>query len=122
MRLSELRSVMSEYATEFDPERVSAADAVRVIEDAAAIEKMAATVKALAAARVSETEVWKRDSDRSPAHQFAHTTGTTISQTRDALEAARRLQDLPEIAAAARRGELSPPAGRGDRRRRNRGS
>jgi hypothetical protein len=107
MRLSELRSVMSEYATEFDPERVSAADAVRVIEDAAAIEKMAATVKALAAVRVSETEVWKRDGDRSAAHQFARTTGITINQARVALEAARRLQDLPEIAAAARRGELS---------------
>jgi hypothetical protein len=107
MKLSELRSGMSEYATGFDPERVSAEHAATVVEDAAAIKNMAATVEALAAARVAETALWKRDGDRSAAHQLARTTGTTINQAKDALEAARRLQGLPETAAAARRGELS---------------
>jgi hypothetical protein len=107
MRLSELRSAMCKYAARFDPARVSAHDATRVVEDAAAIKNMAATVEALAAARVAETELWKRDGDRSAAHQLARTTGTSVNQARDALEAARRLQDLPATEAAARRGELS---------------
>jgi hypothetical protein len=107
MRLSELRSAMSAYATRFDPARVSARDAARVVDDAAAIEKMAATVKSLAAARVAETALWKRDGDRSAAHQLARKTGTTVGQAREALDAARRLQDLPATSAAARRGELS---------------
>jgi hypothetical protein len=98
---------MSGYAARFDPARVAASDAVRVVEDAAAIEKMAATVKALAAARVSETNLWRRDGDLSPAHHLARTTGTPIGQARDALESARRLQELPAVEAAARRGELS---------------
>jgi hypothetical protein len=107
MKLSELRSAMSNYATRFDPARVSVHDAVNVVEDAAAIEKMAATVKSLAAARVADTEIWRRDGDRSAAHQLARTTGTSIGAARDAIESARRLQDLPATEAAARRGELS---------------
>jgi hypothetical protein len=107
MRLPELRSAMSEYATQFDPARVTARDTARVVEDAAAIEKMAATVKSLAAARVAETELWKRDGDRSAAHQLARTTGTSVTQAREVLSSARLLQDLPETEAAARRGELS---------------
>jgi Domain of unknown function (DUF222) len=107
MRLSELRSAMSDYATRFDPARVSAHDAARVLDDAAAIEKMAATVKSLAAARVADTELWKRDGDRSAAHQLARTTGTSIGQAKESLEAARRLHELPATEAAARRGELS---------------
>jgi Domain of unknown function (DUF222) len=105
--LSELRSAMSEYATRFDPARVSARDATRVVEDASAIKNMAATVEALAAARVSETELWKRDGDRSAAHQLARTTGTSVTQAKETLESARRLEELPATAAAARRGELS---------------
>jgi hypothetical protein len=107
MTLSELRNAMSVYATRFDPGIVAVVDAARVVEDAAAIEKMAAAVKSLAAARVAETELWKRDGDRSPAHQLARTTGTSVGAARDALEAARRLQDLPATEAAARRGDLS---------------
>jgi Domain of unknown function (DUF222) len=107
MRLSELCSGMSEYAIGFDAERVSAADAARIVEDAAAIKNMAATVEAVAAARVADTQVWKRDGDRSAAHQLARTTGTTVGQAKEILQAARRLKDLPATAAAARRGELS---------------
>jgi hypothetical protein len=107
MRLAELRSAMSAYAAGFDAARLAAEDAARVAEEAAAIEKMAATVKSLAAARVAETNVWKRAGDLSPAHHLARTTGTPVGLARDALEAARRLGDLPAIDAAARRGELS---------------
>jgi len=107
MRLWELRSAMNGYATRFDAARVSATDAMRVVEDAAAIKNMAATVEALAAARVAETALWKRAGERSAAHQLARTTGTSIGQARETLQAARRLQDLPATAEAARRGELS---------------
>ena len=99
---------MKRYATRFEPAVVSARDAARVVEDAAAIEKMAATVKSLAAARVAETGVWKEDGDRSAAHALARETGTTVGQAKDALETARRLEDLPATADAARTGELSP--------------
>jgi hypothetical protein len=107
MSLSELRSAMSAYAMRFDPARVSVHGATHVVEDAAAIKNMAATVEALAAARVAETDVWKRDGDRSAAHQLARTTGTSVNQAKDALDAARRLRELPATESAALRGELS---------------
>ncbi len=77
------------------------------MEEASAIEKMAATVKALAAARVARTDVWRRRGDRSAAHELARRTGTSVGQAAQALETGRRLSALPETAAAARRGELS---------------
>jgi hypothetical protein len=76
MRLSDVRSAMSEYATRFDAARVSATDAMRVVEDAAAIKNMAATVEALAAARVAETALWKRAGERSASIGSAPTTTT----------------------------------------------
>ena len=67
--LGRLRESMARYVGAFDAALVSAGDAAAVVDHAAAIEKMAATLKALAAARVADTEVWRRQGDRSPAHQ-----------------------------------------------------
>lgn len=105
--MSEFRSAFTEYATKLDPALVSAQDAVRMLEDVAAIEKVAATVKGLLAARVAETELWKRDGDRSAAHQLARTTGTSVAQAKETLDSARRLSDLPATAETAKRGGLS---------------
>lgn len=98
---------MGDYARTFDPALVSAAEAARVVDDAATIEKIAATVKSLAAARVAETEVWRAGGERSAAHDLARRTGTSIAQAQEALGTGRRLRDLPAVAQAARRGELS---------------
>jgi hypothetical protein len=108
MKLSELRSAMSRYASRFDPALVSARDAERVLDDAAAIKNMAATIEAIAAARVAETEVWREHGDRSAAHDLARRTGTSVGHAKEALETGRKLQDLSATADAARSGELSP--------------
>ena len=81
--------------------------AERVVEQASRIEKIAATLKALAAARVAETGSWRAEGDRSAAHHLARRTGTTVVQAAAAIDTARRLEALPETSAAARRGELS---------------
>jgi hypothetical protein len=97
---------MQSFATGFDPALVSATDAV-IVDDAAAIERMAAAVKSLAAARVADTELWKRDGDRSADHQLARTTGVSVHQAQDTLQTARRLAALPETTRAALAGDLS---------------
>ena len=107
MGIAELRESMGEYAAGFDAALLSAAQAAEVVEQASRIEKMAATVKGLAAARVAETGSWRTEGDRSAAHQLARRTGTSVVQAAAAIETARRLESLPETAAAARRGELS---------------
>jgi Domain of unknown function (DUF222) len=108
MRLSELRHAMHSYATCFDADPISPADAAQVVEDATAIENMAASVKALAAARFAETGLWKQDGDRSAAHHLARTTGVSVGHAQETLTTAGRLQELPATAAEALSGKLSP--------------
>ncbi|MGQ0802470.1 MAG: hypothetical protein ACT4PI_01215 [Actinomycetota bacterium] len=58
MKLSQLRSSLSRYASSFDPALVSARDAARIRDEASAIRTIAAAIEARAAARVAETSVW----------------------------------------------------------------
>lgn len=107
-RLGELREAMELYSARFDPALISVADATAAVDDAAAIEKMAATVKALAAGRAAESGQWRRRGARSPAHDLAQRTGTSVGAAVDALDAAKALEALPVLAGAAKRGEVSP--------------
>jgi hypothetical protein len=107
VRIAELRESLGEYAAGFDADVLSAAQAKEVLEHASRMENIAATLKAVAAARVAETGSWKEDGDRSAAHHLARRTGTTLLNAATAIETVRRLQALPETAAAARRGDLS---------------
>lgn len=106
--LADVRARMAAVAGAFDGAVLDAASAARAVEQAAAIESMAATVKAIAAKRVADTAGWRREGDRTPAHHLARTTGTTVGEARELLDTAARLEHLPAVEAAARRGDLSP--------------
>ncbi|MDQ3642144.1 MAG: DUF222 domain-containing protein [Actinomycetota bacterium] len=106
-RLGELREAVGRYAAVFDASLLSTDQAAGAVAEAAAIEKIAATLKGLAAARAASGDAWKGAGDRSAAHHLARTTGTSVSQASEAIETARRLEKLPAVAAAARAGELS---------------
>ncbi|HUR23273.1 MAG TPA: DUF222 domain-containing protein [Acidimicrobiales bacterium] len=102
-----IRAAVSSYAASFDPAEISASVAQGVVEDAIAAENMLATVKALAAKRVADTELWKRKGDISPAHQLARKSGTSVARAKEALDTAAGLSKLPELEAAARSGQVS---------------
>ncbi|MFN2506756.1 MAG: hypothetical protein ABR540_21500, partial [Acidimicrobiales bacterium] len=57
---------------------LSPEQAALAVGEAAAIERMAATLKGLAAARSAEAGAWKQSGDRSAAHHLARTTGTSV--------------------------------------------
>jgi hypothetical protein len=99
---------MAVYAAGFNAGLLSIDDAARAREHAAAIEHMAATIKALAATRVADGPRWQHDGQRSAAHELAAATGTSVKDARETIELGRRLAQQPEVSAAARRGELSP--------------
>ncbi|MDQ1695340.1 MAG: hypothetical protein QOJ03_693 [Frankiaceae bacterium] len=103
-----LREELSAWAGDFDPAARTVVDCQAIVADAAAIERIAAAVKAQAAARVAESGSWKGNGARSAAHELARETGSTVGAAREALETAQALRELPDLAAAARRGELSP--------------
>jgi hypothetical protein len=107
-RLAELREAMRAYAAGFDAGLLSLADARFALAHATAIEHMAATVKALAATRVAQGASWREEGERSAAHELAKATGNSVKDAKDVLDRGRRLEQQPEVAAAARRGELSP--------------
>jgi hypothetical protein len=107
-KLTELREALGRFAAAFDAALLTPADAALAVSEASRIEKMAATVKMLAAARAAQSHAWKRSGYRSAAEALAHQTGTTVGQARDALETGQRLETQPDVADAARAGELSP--------------
>ena len=102
-----IRESVGSFTGSFDAALVSAADAQRIVDDAVSTRNMLYTVIAMAARRVSETELWRREGDASAAHQLARKAGTTVGRARQALETAGHLGGLPSVEAAARRGELS---------------
>ena len=81
-QLSEVREALKGYASDFDASVLPAPVAARVVEEAAAIEHIASTLKSLAAARVAETETWKKGGHRSPAHELARKTGESVACAR----------------------------------------
>lgn len=106
--LTQVRDRLADVAATFDPALLTAADCGAVVETATAIERMAAHVKALAAARVAETELWRQRGARSPEEDLARRTGTSVSRAREQLETARRARRQPKVDEAARQGKLSP--------------
>ncbi|HUP69150.1 MAG TPA: DUF222 domain-containing protein [Acidimicrobiales bacterium] len=102
-----IRAAVSSYAASFDPNEISALTAQGVVDDAIATVNMVETIKAMAAKRVADTELWKREGDISPAHQLARKSGTSVAKAKEALETAAGLSQLPELEAAARSGEVS---------------
>jgi len=106
--MHEVREVVGRYAGGFDAAVVSTADAQRIVVDATAAANMLATVVALAAKRVADTEGWRSCGDASAAHHLARTSGSSVARAKAVLDTAGRLGALPALEAAARGGELSP--------------
>lgn len=106
-QLAGMSEAMRRYAASFDAAALSAEQAQAALAEATAIERMAATVKALAAARVADGGLWKAAGERSAAHALARSTGTSVSQASETLATAKRLEKLPAVGAAARGGQLS---------------
>ena len=104
----ELRKAVCDYGARFDARVVSGEDAAVVVAEAAVIERAAATLKALAAARVADTSRGGPVAGRFGARELAKTSGTSLADAAKALDLAHKLSSLPETAAAARRGEISP--------------
>lgn len=99
-----LRGVVAEL----DPSLLDGTQARRLVEEFAAIERLAGAGKALAVRRVEETRAWADSgSFRDAAAWLAATGGTTVGHARATVETAAHLEEFPETEAALRGGELS---------------
>ncbi|MGH9097451.1 MAG: DUF222 domain-containing protein [Acidimicrobiales bacterium] len=110
MNLNLLERVADQLRTglaDFEPERMTGADAARMLAGFAEIEKLAAGGKLLAARRVESSNVWRRQGHRSAAAHVAEATGSGLGPAINALKAARCLGSLPATDDAMRNGRLS---------------
>src|SRR5579884_132434 len=99
----ELRAVLSEL----EPERLSGADAEKLLHAFTDIEKLAAGGKLLTARRVESSNVWRKSGHRSAASHIAEASGTGLGPAIDTLQTARQLSALPAAEDAVRQGRLS---------------
>jgi hypothetical protein len=107
-QLTEIREAIGRFAKCFDARLLPAPDAARVVDEAAAIERMIGAVKVLAAARVDEAKGWGEAPHRSPAEALSHRTGVSKGEAKDILDAGKRLTQQSELADAALAARLSP--------------
>jgi hypothetical protein len=115
LTLAELRQAMSAYTAAFDAAVVPPGRLGELLSDAGAIERMASTLSCLVAARLAGGAVrgdkpglgGRAGSARAAAQALARSAGTSLGEARRAIEAGQAMADQPEVAAAARAGELS---------------
>jgi hypothetical protein len=100
-------ALLEEVADELEPGTLDVTAAKKLVDLSTRCERLALATRGIAARRVEDAVVWKRDEHRSAAHWLASTTGVSVGSAARSLEAARQLQDLPATAAAFKRGELS---------------
>ena len=106
-RLARVTDQLRTAVADLDPERLSGADAARLLETFAELERLASAGKLLSARRVESSNVWRRSGHRSAAAHVAEVAGTGIGPALTTLETARHLGSLPATDDAVRRGRLS---------------
>ena len=106
-RLTEAKATLKQVVSSLEPATLEGATATQLVEEFAAIERLAAAGKALCAKRVADSGAWRRDGDRSPARWMARTTGTSVGNALGVLETAESVTQLPATENALRSGQLS---------------
>jgi hypothetical protein len=109
MTLTGVREVLAEFAAGFDASRITTSEAAALLAESSKIEGIAASLTARLAARAADSGAWRDTGARSAAQQLATETGTSVGQAQQMLDTGRRLDTLPEVAAAAAAGGLSAP-------------
>ncbi|MBA2608098.1 MAG: HNH endonuclease [Actinobacteria bacterium] len=104
-----MRASLDELLRALEPSRLPTRDAAAVLKAASAIERRAAIIKTLVAARAAESDEWANAGHRSPESWLGAVTGSGFGEAAATLTASNRLDDLPGVGEAARNGELSGP-------------
>src|SRR3954467_2084456 len=104
-----MTTTLEGFLASVDPVLLHAPDAAKLLEAAVDVEQRAGALKTLLAKRAADAGQWAKDGYRSPEEWLAKKTGTSYGQAAGTLNASEKLEQLPELEGAARRGELSGP-------------
>lgn len=102
-----VRGEVARMTASLDPALLDTVGAMRAIEHLTAMERMLATARVALAAKVAETEQWRRAGFRSPQEWLAPKTGTSTGQAAQQLAVGKRLAEQPLLAEALKSGALS---------------
>ena len=89
---------LRETVAALEPGCFTGEQAAELVGQFAAIERLGAAGRTVMARRVEETNLWRREGQRSAAHWMAAKTATSVGSAAGALETARRLEALPATA------------------------
>ena len=101
------RTALEELAASFEPCTVTHEQAARLVDELGRIHRLTEGLLARAAKRVAETAGCRKGAERDAAQLYARAVGVEASEAQRVMQTARRLESLPETAAAVREGRLS---------------
>ena len=105
--LTSTRTALERLASGFEPGTLTGEQAVRVVTELGVIRRLVDGMLGGAAKRVEETSAHAASGARDAAHLYARAVGSDASEARRAITTAKRLERLPETAAAVQEGRLS---------------
>jgi Domain of unknown function (DUF222) len=103
-----IRGQLGELVSGLDPDAVGGPAARELWGEFDRIERLGSAGKTLLARRIAATHDRDRAGSRTAAESLAKKAGTSTAAAKEALDTSNRLDDLPAVAGALRRGELSP--------------
>jgi hypothetical protein len=103
-----IRGQLAELLAALDPDAISEPAAGDLWSEFDRIERLGSAGKTLLARRIAATHNRDRIGTRTAAESLARSAGTSTAAAKQALETSTRITDLPAVANALRRGELSP--------------
>ena len=106
--LGELGQAIAAYAAGFDVDALAPGELAGALEAAGQVEKVAATLAALIAARMARLGP-SGTAGRQAERALARSSGTSLADARRAIDAGRAMSAQPEVLAAAQAGALSRP-------------
>jgi hypothetical protein len=105
--LTTTRAALERLASGFEPGTLTGEQAVRVVAELGVIRRLIDGMLGRAAKRVDETSAHAASGARDAAHLYARAVGSDTTEARRAITTAKRLERLPETAAAVQDGRLS---------------
>ncbi|MFN2524684.1 MAG: hypothetical protein ABR505_00230 [Actinomycetota bacterium] len=110
----EAKKYLKQAVAELDPEVLESKTEARLVEEFSEIERVAAAGKALAARRMADSGVWRRDGARSAADWMAQKTGTSVGQAVNTLETAPTSRRASRDREGGPRRQIVRDPGKGD--------
>ena len=105
--LEDAHEIVSNAIRGFEARALDGEDAAMGLVFFAGLRKLASAGEAFCAARVAETNYWRRDGDRTPAHFVARVTGSSMAEAMAATQVPERLRALPQTDHEFRAGGLT---------------